>query len=1467
MTDLVTIGFKADTSGLTQAQTQLEKTATSGKKLDEASKVAQKGIAGMGVKAGQAGIQMQQFVGQIQGGQSAMLALSQQSADLGFVLGAPLLGAVVGISASVASFLIPSLIGAATDVEELKDRIEDLGEASEKTVNQIRFLAQENSKEADRLAEANEDIAESLMKAREELEKMQSAGTGLDTGEFAIPRSAEENARRYAERIAEVEQNITSLTAELDTNNQEIVELSKNTAELGKASDDVSNHSKNLNTALQAQIIALTSGAEAAELFAAGQAAIANGTESLLPQQIELIKQKYELKAAQEEAAKAAKEEARALAEAKKESEAADRAYQSILDRLDPMAAAQRKYNEELAILTEAGNTEAVALLKAEFEGLNAATEELKDSGISSLLDDVDSLTNGFSNLGNTIVDAFGDAAAQLNNFAGRMNEITKLREELTKKQQSGTLTLEENQKATEALNQLNQEMYATQLGAIGGVLGASKTMFKEQSKEREVLHRLEMGFMVAEMALAAEKAVVNAVAAITNQGSGDPYTAFARIATMSALMAGVLGAAGVAFSGGSGGGYDVGAVQDSQGTGTEFGDSSAKADSVIAIQERFEDIQIDQLGELRGIRDAMQGLTNGIEQLAMDIVGAGVIGGYSGDLSTKQAVSVDGGIGSLLLGGVVGLGLDKLLGGAIGDIFNSVLGGLFGKTKKKLVDEGVIFEAQEIGELISGGIIDATYFATIETTKKKLFGLSKKTSTKDETSALDAGFTEQIGLIFNYLADSVSESISLLGIETERSVEDFVISIGKVSFKDMTGEEIQSELEAVFSQQGDLIAKYMWPNVAEYQKLGEGALETLVRVAQEQAVFNDAINNLGLSIQALEPEQMIETSQALMELMGGLDGFGEAVSAYYDKFFSEEEKLEDLGESLVDVFSDLNIAMPDSISEFRSLVESLDLTTEAGRSLFAALMEIAPSFADFVEGMEDLEIEKAAAAEEERNNALSEAISELNKAVDAEKERIQSLIDGLNEEKAIREQALSEAEDMLRASFDVEIALIRAASNARIESLNNEISAINELKSIANIDYQERLQAVQDAESSLRDAFSAEADAIRDASDERIGALQSEKELAQQIAKQESAALKERASKLSDVANSMSSLADRLRSAVGIDDENTDVMGALAAARRGNFSLAQDLTVPSIESRDFSSASEMKFAQMLQRAQVGEIADLAEGRASVAERQLEAIERQTEAMSYQSNSMIDRIDSQISAEKRNAQSQIDALDAQLARLLGIDESVMSMDEAIAAYLSAQDALDEEGFNSLMEGYDEQIALIESQIEQEEANAESQIEALNQQLNTLLGIDTTVLGLAAAIAQHQDAKMHLDELNYDERMKEHLEEMDALDEVVDKAQAQIDKLNGIDNSVMSVEDAVNNLGSLLQDLKPPADDDIVTGGPAPVDTWATMSQPAQQNATISKEVVEVLESIARSTATSASNSTRSRTEGLFVRSI
>ena len=107
------------TAKLAQADSATEKLSTTTTKSD-------KSLANFSRRSGMAGIQFQQFIGQIQGGQSAMVALSQQSADLGFVLGAPLLGAVAGISASIVGMLLPALFSADENVKDLNESTETL---------------------------------------------------------------------------------------------------------------------------------------------------------------------------------------------------------------------------------------------------------------------------------------------------------------------------------------------------------------------------------------------------------------------------------------------------------------------------------------------------------------------------------------------------------------------------------------------------------------------------------------------------------------------------------------------------------------------------------------------------------------------------------------------------------------------------------------------------------------------------------------------------------------------------------------------------------------------------------------------------------------------------------------------------------------------------------------------------------------------------------------------------------------------------------------------------------------------------------------------------------------------------------------------------------------------------------------------------------------------------------------------
>jgi hypothetical protein len=140
-----------DTQGAVQSTKQIktenDKVTKSFKGVDtqvtKTSKAVKSGLSGVGRGAGQAGIQIQQFIGQIQGGQNAMLALSQQSADLGFVLGAPLVGAIVGIAASIGGIMLPELFKTKDAVKALDDAMADLKGVMSETAEGANVVSNE----------------------------------------------------------------------------------------------------------------------------------------------------------------------------------------------------------------------------------------------------------------------------------------------------------------------------------------------------------------------------------------------------------------------------------------------------------------------------------------------------------------------------------------------------------------------------------------------------------------------------------------------------------------------------------------------------------------------------------------------------------------------------------------------------------------------------------------------------------------------------------------------------------------------------------------------------------------------------------------------------------------------------------------------------------------------------------------------------------------------------------------------------------------------------------------------------------------------------------------------------------------------------------------------------------------------------------------------------------------------------
>lgn len=152
----------ADSSQIRTATKDLNNLSAAGGRADaaqnnlsKASKQTSSSMAGLSKNFGQAGIQVQQFVGQIQGGQSGLLALSQQGADLGIVLGQAGLGAAIGIAATALSFMI----GSSDDATSALDRLEDIADTVGKTLEQAADGSDVFSESIQRLATRSEALA------------------------------------------------------------------------------------------------------------------------------------------------------------------------------------------------------------------------------------------------------------------------------------------------------------------------------------------------------------------------------------------------------------------------------------------------------------------------------------------------------------------------------------------------------------------------------------------------------------------------------------------------------------------------------------------------------------------------------------------------------------------------------------------------------------------------------------------------------------------------------------------------------------------------------------------------------------------------------------------------------------------------------------------------------------------------------------------------------------------------------------------------------------------------------------------------------------------------------------------------------------------------------------------------------------------------------------------------------------
>jgi hypothetical protein len=722
--------------------------------------------------------------------------------------------------------------------------------------------------------------------------------------------------------------------------------------------------------------------------------------------------------------------------------------------------------------------TKADVLTRIESPDLKDILPDLPDYG-KQVLDSLKAISDQAQATGEVLADAFGKAGSVIGDLVQNLAKYTESQEQLSQEVAAGTKT----QATAEA------ELAALRTHTIASTITGLKSLFKEHSAGYKVMEAIEKAYAIAQLVRTIASIAPKIAAGAATMFSQLGVFAFPAVAAMIALMA--------SLGFGRGGGSSVAPtsaedLQKAAGTGTVLGDSAAKSDSIQHSLDLMAknstkglDYSSDMVRSLRKIESGIGDLTAAIAK-ELQVGGAFDTSGLGLGTSTKNGFS--------------------FLGAALGGLLGGILGGKKTVTTS-VYDQGIQFNPTTLAAAITDGISGSLYTIIQKVTKTSGFlgiGGGTKTSYSTTTTPLDQDLQRQIGLILGSLRDSVVEAAKVLGLDVGAALDAFQVEIGKISFKDLTGQQITDELNAVFSKIGDQMAGFAVAGLEQYQKAGEGLFETLMRLAKDYLTIDAALKSIGMTFGSVGTAS-IAARESLIDLAGGLDAFVSQVSFFYDHFLTSAQKVAFEQQQVDAAFAAMGVAAPTTIAGFTQLVQGLDLSTDAGQAMFEQLMQIAPAFYDIATAAQQLAQKQAelqvqllqaqgndaAATALQRQMQLDalaaagadQSLIDLQKAVWAAQDAAAAAAAALalsNKQTELRIQILQaqgKAEEALALQRKLELSQI---TDPTLIALTKQLYAAQD----AAAAQAKHDQAVADAKNNLTEAYKRESQALQDTAD-----------------------------------------------------------------------------------------------------------------------------------------------------------------------------------------------------------------------------------------------------------------------------------------------------------------------------------------------------------------------------------------------
>lgn len=588
---------------------------------------------------------------------------------------------------------------------------------------------------------------------------------------------------------------------------------------------------------------------------------------------------------------------------------------------------------------------------------------------------------------------------------AGNIDQAIELEKAYEKQKKKNTKTeLDNNIKAISGTKALFKEKT--------GAYKVLNAMEKAMHTQKMVMFAVETGAELIKTAQAVSASIVrmtsstaetaaDGTAAVVNQGKGDPYSAFARMAAMAVFIASLTGKkpGGSAPSipnaeqrqetQGTAMGYDSlgNKVQVRRGV---FGDENAKSESIANSLALIKETSIDGLSYNNRMVELLTSIDAGINNTA------------------KGLYRIQGLRSGSMFGTVTGTQSG-------GGLFGS---GLFGsKTSRNITDSGLVIEGTfaQLASDTNKAVID--FFEQVTVSKKSWYGKTKtwvetyRTEVDDTTSEFFKG-------VFGDATSLFVEVGKLAGISKSTIDEilgSFNLSKEFASLRGLKGEDFQKELSSIIGSVLDDASLAIFSTFEKFAQFGEGMTETVIRVVDTNVKINQALKNMGVGFDVSKDysSTVINTTtqffgmlgkvvttyfgktsqqitEALAQAAGGLENFLDQSKFFTENFSTEAERLAPVQAAVTAEMSRLGYAGITTREQFKALVQGLNLGTDAGIQTYQALMNVQEGFIKVTESAVKQAEEASRLAQEETDErkTLEQKLFELTATREQLRER-----------------------------------------------------------------------------------------------------------------------------------------------------------------------------------------------------------------------------------------------------------------------------------------------------------------------------------------------------------------------------------------------------------------------------------------------------------------------------------------------